>query len=136
MRRLVAPGADQLIWRRRGIRQRTEHVEHRAHTERAAHGHDCFHRRVICGRKQESEIQCLEAIDRGLLVERQRHAESLQYVGAARLAGNGAIAVFDNSRPGGRGEQAGAGRQVKAARIVAAGTDRIYCRRTGRNCRS
>jgi hypothetical protein len=133
--RVEAPGTDQLPGRHRRVGQRPEHVENGAHAHRAPDRHDGLHRRVIGRREQEREIGCLEAGDCLRLVQRQRHAEAFEQVGAARLRRHRAVAVFDDAHAAGRGQQAGAGRQVETAGTVAAGADGIDRRRAVRYLR-
>ena len=132
LRGVAAVGADQAERRLGRIGQRTEQVEHGAHAERAAHRRDFLHRRVVVRREQEREARRGEAVARALLVERQRQAERLEQVGAAGAARDRAVAVLDDAHAHRGDQQRGAGREVEAARRVAAGADDVDGRRPGR----
>ena len=95
----VAERADHVERRRRGIRERPQDVEHRAHAERLAHGRDVLHRGVIVRREQEREAAARETRAGRGLVERDRQAERREHVGAAALARDGAVAVLDDGQP-------------------------------------
>jgi hypothetical protein len=66
-------GADESKARRRGIGQRPEQIEYRAHAERGANRRHGLHRRMIVRREQEREAGGLEALRRAGLVQRQRN---------------------------------------------------------------
>ena len=135
LRGFPAEGANQLVRGSGGVRQRPEHVEHGAHAHGTAHRHDGFHCRVVCGCEQECEVECLQRANTASGVQRQGHAELLQHVRAAGLAGYRAVAVFHDARARCGRKQTGAGGQVEAARTVAPGSHRVDSRRPVGNLR-
>ena len=110
-----------------GIGQRPQNIEDSAHPEGCAHRCDGFHRRVVVRREQKREVGHSPGSRRPLLVQRQRQAQRFEHVGAARAAGNRAVAMLDH-------RHAASGRQQRRARrdVEAAGS----CRRRCRRCRS
>ena len=116
---------DQMKARRRGIGERPEQIEHRAHPERGADRRERLHRRMKIGSEEKREPGRLEALRRALLIERQREAEPLDQIGAAAAARDGTIAVLHHRQAACRREERGTGRQIQAAGRIAARADDI-----------
>ena len=127
--------AGELEQRRRGIRERPQDVEHRAHAHGLADRRHGLHGRVVVRREQERELRGREARAGGGFVERQFEPELLEHVGAAGLARHRAIAVFDHVDAAGRGQQRRAGGEIEAARGIAARAHDVDGARALRNRR-
>ena len=125
LRHIAAVRADHMQRRLRRIRERPEHIEHRAHAERRAHRRDGLHRRVIVRREQEREVRGREAGAGGLLVQRNLQPEHFEHVGRAGAARHRAVAVLHDRQPARRGEHRRARRNVHAARGIAARADDV-----------
>ena len=63
-------------------------------------------------------------------MQRQRHAHTFEHVGTTGAARYWAVAVFDDSRPSGGGQQSRAGRKIKTARAITASAHGINGGRT------
>ena len=125
LRHRLTVGTDQHEGRRGRVGERAQDIEHRAHAERLPHRADRLHRRVVVRREQEGEPGGRKTRAGLGLIERQRQAELLEHIGAARTAGDGTVAVLDDRHPTGRDQQRGAGGDVDAARSVTARADDV-----------
>ncbi len=112
-------GADEVKRRLGGIGQRAEHVEHRAHAERGADRSDGLQCRVIVRSEEECKARGIEAAARRHLIERHRHPQGRQQVGATRATGDRAVAVLGDAHAAGRGQQGRTGGEIQAARSIA-----------------
>ena len=120
------PGhADQLPLGARGIRQRSQKIEGRAHAEIFSRRASVSHRRMEGGREEERDAGLLQAA----LDHRRRGADvdakRLEEIGAAASAGHRPVAVFRDPDAAGRDDKRRDGRDVERVRAVAAGATRI-----------
>ena len=113
--------ADELVPRPRRVGQRTDEVERGRHAELAAHRRDVLHGQVVAGREHEADAALGDAAAHVLRGEVDVHAERLEHVGAAALAGRRAVAVLGDGDAGAGGDQRGRGGDVEGAGAVAAG---------------
>jgi len=61
----------------------------------------------------------------------QVNAQGLEYIGAAAMRGDGAVAMLGHRNAGCGHHKAGGGRDVETARTIAAGTDDVHQHLTG-----
>src|SRR5262249_4656370 len=105
--------AHELIGCARRIRQRTEPVEERRHAEPASQLGQSLEGRVKVRGEAEGEAGAIETSPgvAGVLI--YADAEGGEDVGAAALAGDGAVAVLDHRHAGGGDDQGGGGADVE-----------------------
>src|SRR5665213_3966701 len=80
---------------------------------------------MVVGREQESEAGGGQAAPRGLLIHRNPDTQGFEDVTTAALAGDGAVAMFDDRHAARRGQERGAGGDAQGAGRITAGTDDV-----------
>ena len=117
--------ADHLCPRACRVRERAEHVEHRAGRELAPHRGGVAHRGVVGGGEEEAEPELVDrALDPlGRLLEVE--AERLEDVGRARRRRHRAVAVLRHAGSRGRRHERRRRRDVEGAGAVAARPRRV-----------
>jgi hypothetical protein len=91
--------ADQVLLRVRRVGERAEDVEYGLDAQLAPHWCRMLHRAMVIGREHESDAGLRNARGNLLGLQREVHAERLQQIGAARFAGDRAVAVLRDARP-------------------------------------
>ena len=110
----LAPGAGR-------VGQRPEEVERRRHAQLPADGPGVPQRLVIAGGEAEADPDLVDAAGHPGRAELDVHAERLEEVGGAAGRRRRPVAVLGHPGAGAGGHEGGQGRDVDAARPVAAG---------------
>src|SRR5207247_3527429 len=111
--------ADHLAPYAGGVGERAEQVEERADAELAAWRGRVPQRRLQRRRVEEGEAHRAETRRERRGREREPDPERLEGVRATHPARHGAVAVLGDRDAGGRGDQAGGGRDIERAGAVA-----------------